>query len=37
MNNLDDLFRQDAASRSSTNPSEQPFDKEAWAQKKAGT
>lgn len=34
MNNLDDLFRQDAASRSSTNPSEQPFDKEAWAQKK---
>lgn len=36
MNNLDDLFRQDAASRSSTNPSEQPFDKEAWAQKKQG-
>ncbi|MFC0213308.1 hypothetical protein ACFFK0_12740 [Paenibacillus chartarius] len=34
MNNLDELFRQDAASRSSTNPSEQPFDKEAWAQKK---
>lgn len=34
MNNLDDLFRQDAASRSSTNPSEQPFDKETWAQKK---
>lgn len=34
MNNLDDLFRQDVASRSSTNPSEQPFDKEAWAQKK---
>jgi hypothetical protein len=34
VNNLDDLFRQDAASRSSTNPSEQPFDKETWAQKK---
>lgn len=34
MSNLDDLFRQEAASRSSTNSSEQPFDKEAWAQKK---
>lgn len=34
MSNLDDLFRQEAASRSSANSSEQPFDKEAWAQKK---
>jgi hypothetical protein len=34
MSHLDDLFRQEAASRSSTNSSEQPFDKEAWALKK---
>lgn len=34
MNNLDDLFRQEATGHSSTNSSEQPFDKEAWVQKK---
>lgn len=34
MSNLDDLFRQEASGHSSANSSEQPFDKEAWAQKK---
>lgn len=34
MSNLDDLFRQDASGHSAANPAEQPFDKEAWAQKK---
>jgi len=34
MSNFDDLFRQEATGRSGANASEQPFDKEAWAQKK---
>ncbi|MCD1261352.1 hypothetical protein B5M42_021355 [Paenibacillus athensensis] len=34
MSNFDDLFRQEATGRSGTNTSEQPFDKDAWAQKK---
>lgn len=34
MSSFDDLFRQEASDRSIANDSEQPFDKEAWAQKK---
>jgi hypothetical protein len=34
MSSYDDLFRQEASDRSIANVSEQPFDKEAWAQKK---
>lgn len=34
MSEWDDLFRQEASPSSSTRATEQPFDKEAWAQKK---
>lgn len=34
MSSFDDLFRPEASNRSIANASEQPFDKEAWAQKK---
>lgn len=34
MSSFDDLFRQEASDRSIANASEQPFDKEAWAQRK---
>lgn len=34
MSNLDDLFLQEASGHTSAKSSEQPFDKEAWAQKK---
>lgn len=34
MSSFDDLFQQKASDRSIANASEQPFDKEAWAQKK---